>query len=143
MEDYEMVVKKAQEAFLVWRKVPAPVRGEIVRQIGNALRDKKEALGGPGRNLLVKGLGIEARVDPDISIGELNQNMIYLLCSDGLTDAVSDRAIAQCLRTATSDLELTAKQLIDKAIDNGGPDNISVILIRAASPHFSDTGHDQ
>ena len=69
--------------------------------------------------------------------------MIYLLCSDGLSDAVSDSAIAQCLRTATSDLELTARQLIDKAIDNGGPDNISVILIRAASPHFSDTGHDQ
>jgi aldehyde dehydrogenase (NAD+) len=45
MEDYEMVVQKAQEAFKVWRKVPAPVRGEIVRQIGNALRDKKEALG--------------------------------------------------------------------------------------------------
>jgi aldehyde dehydrogenase (NAD+) len=45
MEDYEMVIKKAQEAFLVWRKVPAPVRGEVVRQIGNALRDNKEALG--------------------------------------------------------------------------------------------------
>jgi len=45
MDDYEMVVQKAQEAFKVWRKVPAPVRGEIVRQIGNALRNKKEALG--------------------------------------------------------------------------------------------------
>ncbi len=45
MEDYEMVVKKAQKAFIEWRKVPAPIRGEIVRQIGNALRDNKEALG--------------------------------------------------------------------------------------------------
>ena len=45
MDDYEMVMKKAQEAFKVWRKVPAPVRGEIVRQIGLALREKKEALG--------------------------------------------------------------------------------------------------
>ena len=111
--------------------------------LNSGMINEKEALSGPGRNLLVKGLGIEAHVDPDISIGELNQNMIYLLCSDGLTDAVSDSAIAQCLRTATSDLELTARQLIDKAIDNGGPDNISVILIRAVSPQFSDTGHDQ
>lgn len=45
LEDYEMVVKKAQEAFKVWRLVPAPERGEIVRQIGLALRENKEALG--------------------------------------------------------------------------------------------------
>ncbi len=45
LDDYEMVVKKAQEAFKVWRKVPAPVRGEVVRRIGLALREKKEALG--------------------------------------------------------------------------------------------------
>ncbi len=42
---YETVLKKAEEAFLEWRLVPAPRRGEIVRQIGEALREKKEALG--------------------------------------------------------------------------------------------------
>ncbi len=45
LDDYERVINKAQEAFKVWRQVPAPVRGEIVRQIGLALREKKEALG--------------------------------------------------------------------------------------------------
>ncbi|MCY1635855.1 MULTISPECIES: L-piperidine-6-carboxylate dehydrogenase [Marinifilum] len=44
-DDYEKVLVKAQEAFKVWRKMPAPKRGEIVRQIGNALRDAKEDLG--------------------------------------------------------------------------------------------------
>ena len=44
-EDYEAVVGKAQEAFKKWRTVPAPVRGETVRQLGNALREKKHALG--------------------------------------------------------------------------------------------------
>lgn len=43
-EDYEMVVSKAHEAFKEWRKVPAPVRGELVRQMGEALRENKEAL---------------------------------------------------------------------------------------------------
>ncbi|HPS84412.1 MAG TPA: aldehyde dehydrogenase family protein [Bacteroidales bacterium] len=43
--DYEFVMKKAQDAFKVWREVPAPQRGEIVRQIGLALRDAKEDLG--------------------------------------------------------------------------------------------------
>jgi aldehyde dehydrogenase (NAD+) len=45
MEDYEMVMQKAQAAFLEWRKVPAPVRAEVVRQIGNALREYKDELG--------------------------------------------------------------------------------------------------
>jgi aldehyde dehydrogenase (NAD+) len=44
-DDYENVVVKAQEAFKIWRMVPAPKRGEIVRQIGNELRNHKEALG--------------------------------------------------------------------------------------------------
>lgn len=45
MEDYEMVIAKAQEAFKTWRMVPAPVRGEVVRQIGEALRKYKHELG--------------------------------------------------------------------------------------------------
>ncbi|HUX53993.1 MAG TPA: aldehyde dehydrogenase family protein [Williamwhitmania sp.] len=43
--DYEMVVRKAEEAFKTWKTVPAPLRGEVVRQIGLALREKKEELG--------------------------------------------------------------------------------------------------
>ena len=44
-EKYEMVLSAAQEAFEVWREIPAPKRGEIVRQIGDALREHKESLG--------------------------------------------------------------------------------------------------
>lgn len=44
-KDYDKVVNKAQEAFLKWREMPAPKRGEIVRQVGLALREKKDALG--------------------------------------------------------------------------------------------------
>jgi len=44
-EKYEMVMSAAQEAYETWREIPAPKRGEIVRQIGDALREKKEPLG--------------------------------------------------------------------------------------------------
>lgn len=44
-DDYETIIKKAQEAFKDWRKIPAPQRGEIIRQIGNELRKHKEPLG--------------------------------------------------------------------------------------------------
>ena len=44
-EDYESVVNQSLEAFNEWRKVPAPERGQLVRQMGNALRDYKDPLG--------------------------------------------------------------------------------------------------
>lgn len=43
--DYEKVVTQAQKAFTEWRQVPAPKRGEVVRQIGEELRKNKQALG--------------------------------------------------------------------------------------------------
>jgi aldehyde dehydrogenase (NAD+) len=45
MDNYEHIMTKAQEAYLKWRVIPAPKRGEVVRQICDALRKKKEALG--------------------------------------------------------------------------------------------------
>ncbi len=45
LNDYEKVLDTAQDAFKAWRKIPAPARGEVVRQIGNALRENKEDLG--------------------------------------------------------------------------------------------------
>lgn len=44
-DDYETIIKKAQSAYTTWRMMPAPKRGEIVRQMGNALREAKEDLG--------------------------------------------------------------------------------------------------
>ncbi|MFQ5549601.1 MAG: aldehyde dehydrogenase family protein, partial [Gemmatimonadales bacterium] len=44
-EEYDAIVDRAHEAFLHWRTVPAPQRGDVVRQLGNALRDRKTELG--------------------------------------------------------------------------------------------------
>ncbi len=45
VEDYEKIMETAQKAFSEWKKRPAPVRGEVVRQLGNDLRERKEDLG--------------------------------------------------------------------------------------------------
>ena len=45
LEDYEKVMAGAQNAFMEWRRFPAPQRGEIVRQIGNSVREAKDDLG--------------------------------------------------------------------------------------------------
>ena len=44
-DDYEKVVRESQDAFTEWRKVPAPERGQLIREMGDALRDNKDALG--------------------------------------------------------------------------------------------------
>lgn len=45
MQDYERIIDQANQAFLLWREIPAPQRGEIIRQIGQALREHKDDLG--------------------------------------------------------------------------------------------------
>jgi len=45
LDEFEQVMNTAWKAFLIWRNIPAPKRGEVVRQMGNALRDYKDDLG--------------------------------------------------------------------------------------------------
>jgi serine/threonine protein phosphatase PrpC len=55
---------------------------------------------------------------------------VYLLCSDGLNDMVEDDEIAMTLGALSANLGLCATQLIQMANDNGGRDNVSVILVK-------------
>lgn len=74
-EEFEQVVQTAEKAFLEWRKLPAPRRGEIVRQYGNKLRQHKEALGKlvslEMGKILQEGLGeVQEMIDIcDFSVG--------------------------------------------------------------------------
>ena len=87
-KDYEKVMKSAEEAFLYWRMIPAPRRGEIVRQIGNALREYKEALGmlvsyEMGKSLQ-EGMGeVQEMIDIcDFSVGQSRQLYGYTMQSE-------------------------------------------------------------
>jgi aldehyde dehydrogenase (NAD+) len=74
-EDYEWVVGQAAQAAAEWRKVPAPVRGDVVRQIGNVLRENKQALGElvalESGKILEEGLGeVQEMIDIcDFAVG--------------------------------------------------------------------------
>ncbi len=62
-DEYETLIRKAEESFRAWRKIPAPARGNAVRLIGNALRDNKDALG----NLVSLEMGkIKAEGDGEV-----------------------------------------------------------------------------
>jgi protein phosphatase len=75
-------------------------------------------------------VGIDAEVVPELHIHEVQVGDVYLLCSDGLNDMVEDEDIGMTLQMLQSNLPLAATQLIQMANDNGGRDNVSVILVK-------------
>jgi len=81
----------------------------------------------PQRSLIMRALQGSTDADPDLSIHTAILGDRYLLCSDGLTDVVSDEAVHQTLVSVTDPAQ-AVDQLIDQAIKNGGPDNITCIV---------------
>ena len=100
----------------------------------------EEAKTSLNKNLVTKALGIDPTITPDIQEELVMKNDIYLLCSDGLTDLVEDEYISLTIRRFSDNLEEAAKQLITKANQNGGKDNISVILCRINEDFSESTG---
>jgi protein phosphatase len=82
------------------------------------------------KNLVTRALGIEAIVPADIAEYRVEPDDIYLLCSDGLTDMVDTEVVHGVVDEQRATLEVAATQLIELANQNGGRDNISVILAR-------------
>ncbi len=88
-----------------------------------------EASKHPQKNLITRALGIDCDVVVDYKAHKISINDLCLLCSDGLTNLVSDNDILKIIQN--KDLQTAVKDLIDKANNNGGNDNITAVLIRA------------
>lgn len=82
----------------------------------------------PHRHILTRALGVSSEVDPDVWEMAPREGDRYLLCSDGLTNEVTETRIAKLLRT-TSDPQEAADKLVQMALDNGGNDNITVVVL--------------
>jgi protein phosphatase len=90
----------------------------------------EEARDHPKRNLVSQALGLEESVDTDSYETTVN-GATMLLCSDGLTEECSDTEIHDHLQEADSSAD-AADRLVDAANENGGSDNVSVVVARAA-----------
>jgi protein phosphatase len=88
---------------------------------------KEEARSHPQKNMITKALGVEPQVEPDFFQVEIREGEKILLCSDGLSNMVEDRELEQSLSQKTAP-ESLAKRLIDRANEQGGLDNIAVVI---------------
>ncbi|MGH8671363.1 MAG: Stp1/IreP family PP2C-type Ser/Thr phosphatase [Burkholderiales bacterium] len=99
-------------------------------QIDSGMITPEEAKRSHQKNLVTKALGIDPEVEPEVHDYDTLPGDVYLICSDGLSDMVENDDIGLTLNTLSANLTLSAQQLVDMANDNGGRDNISVILVR-------------
>lgn len=84
-----------------------------------------------GGKALTKFLGMPEghELDPYIAMGKYKAGDMFLLCSDGLTDMLSDEEITSIM-DSKNDLNVVARELVDAALERGGIDNTTVILLR-------------
>jgi protein phosphatase len=83
----------------------------------------------PHKNVIVRALGMKDTVKVDTRLEQPRAGDLYLLCSDGLSGPVNDDSMLELL-LSTSDLKTAASRLISRANENGGPDNVTVVLAR-------------
>jgi PPM family protein phosphatase len=88
----------------------------------------EEAQRAANKNYVTRALGVEAAVEVEVQEHPAQRGDVYVLCSDGLSDMVEDDDIHLTINTFGANLETVAKQLIQLGNDNGGKDNISVVL---------------
>jgi protein phosphatase len=88
----------------------------------------EEAQRAANKNYVTRALGVEPNVDVEIQEVPVNKGEVFILCSDGLSDMVEDEDIHLTINTFSANLDTVAKQLIQLANDNGGRDNVSVVM---------------
>ncbi len=107
----------------------------LVREMmAEGMMTEEEAQDSPFTHVITQAVGVREAVDAEIQEFEAVPGDVYLLCSDGLTDAVEDCEIAETLLAVQGNWERAAQRLVDLANQHGGRDNISVVIVAIGPP---------
>ena len=90
---------------------------------------REEARTHPRRNIITRALGTQGDNLPDLLAADIKPGDLWLLCTDGLCGMISDEEIARVLSSGAT-LDMMAGSLIEKALDAGGRDNVTLVLCR-------------
>ena len=99
-----------------------------------------EAQRATNKNYVTRALGVEPTVEVEVHEQPVQKGDFFVLCSDGLSDMVEDDDIHLTMSTFSASLETVAKQLIQLSNDNGGRDNVSIILAQVVDSFAARTG---
>lgn len=107
----------------------------VAEQVRNGVISEEEAENSSFKNLITRAVGIKPDVEVDLFAVRLRLGDTLLICSDGLSNMVSNRDIAACL--SESDLKQGTRNMVELALENGGTDNVTAVTIRVTGnpPH--------
>lgn len=105
----------------------------VNEQVQRKIITEDEARTHRWRNVITRALGNRDEVEADIQTADPREGDLYLICSDGLSSMIDDRAIEKCVQENAGDIEGACRALIALANEAGGQDNISVVLVRVES----------
>lgn len=92
---------------------------------------EEDAINHPDSNVITRAVGTSKELYVDIKAFNVQVGDTFLLCSDGLYNAVDEREIEQHMRS--HDTDDAVKQMIVKALENGAPDNVSIVMVKSVS----------
>ena len=90
---------------------------------------EEEALNHPDKNIITRALGAEKTVDVDFFDLKLEEGCTILMCSDGLSNMVADEKIEEIISDPEADIDQKGSALLREANQNGGKDNIAIVLV--------------
>lgn len=102
----------------------------VAEQVRSGLLDAESARGHPLRNVVTRAIAGEHHLDIDLMEFDHSPDDMLLLCSDGLHGPVPDAEIQAVMLDPALDPEQMSEQLIGLANDKGGPDNVTVVIVR-------------
>lgn len=91
---------------------------------------KEEARNHPNKNVITRAVGTNRFVSADFFEVQIREGNVLLLCSDGLSNMLEDDEIFSIVQRNADSMEEVGKQLVDQANENGGKDNIGIVLVK-------------
>jgi serine/threonine protein phosphatase PrpC len=111
----------------------------VEEQVRLGILTPEEAAGHPQRNIITRSLGSNQKLDVDIFEEQVEPGDSVLLCSDGLSNVVTDQEMTSAVDRGWH-AESAASELVDLAKQRGAPDNVTVLLINVIRPTSSSCG---
>lgn len=82
----------------------------------------------PQKNVITKSIGLQVYVEPTISVSNIGMNDMFMMCTDGLSDMLTEDEMCEVLNDE-KDVKLAVQKLVSLAKERGGTDNITVVLV--------------
>lgn len=111
----------------------------VEAQVQAGLIDREQSLKSEHQNVLLRALGRDPDVQVELSESPISAGDRLLLCTDGLTRMVNDQGLAEALQRFPGDPQAACDHLIAAANHNGGPDNITVVIVEVLGSRWRET----